>query len=84
MRLSISHFFIPEGSGIGKGIATRLAKLGGILVLWDVDKASNDQTAKEIVADGGKAFAFKCDLSDKEEIYRVAGEVLATLTQDTF
>jgi all-trans-retinol dehydrogenase (NAD+) len=69
---------LHAGSGIGKGIAKRLAKLGGILVLWDVDKASNEQTAKEIIADGGKAFAFQCDLCNREDIYRVAADVCSS------
>ena len=52
-----------------------MAKLETIMVLWDVDEASNKQTATEINEAGGKAFAYKCDLTKREEIYKVAQQV---------
>lgn len=44
-------------------------------MLWDIDENAIKQTKAEIEEDGGKAYAFKCDLSNREEIYRVAEEV---------
>ena len=63
------------GSGIGKLLAKRLAALGARLVLVDIDQEANKRTETEIVVDGGFARAFKCDLSQREDIYRVAKEV---------
>jgi all-trans-retinol dehydrogenase (NAD+) len=63
------------GSGLGRLMAIKLAKLGAILVLIDVDEKSNKKTANEIVNDGGNAKAFTCDLSDRKAIYAVADEV---------
>lgn len=66
---------LNKGSGIGKLLAKKLAKLGAIVVVWDVDEKNNEQTKNEIVADGGKAYAYKCDLTKKDDIYRVAQQV---------
>ena len=64
------------GNGIGKLVAMKLAKLGAKLVLVDIDSASNEKTANEILANGGFARTFTCDLSDQAKIYAVADEVL--------
>ena len=74
-------FIILTGSGLGKSLSKKLAKLGATLVLWDIDEAANNQTQSEIERDGGKAYAFKCDLSKKDEIYKLALEVLSFYLQ---
>lgn len=63
------------GSGLGKLMAKKMSKLGARLVLVDVDERSNQETAKEIVADGGVAHAFTCDLSKRQEIYKLGNQV---------
>ena len=63
------------GSGLGKLMALKLAKQRARLVLIDVNKEANEETAKEIIQKGGNATAFTCDLSNKDEIYRIAEEV---------
>jgi hypothetical protein len=45
------------------------------LVLVDVDETSNNNTKSEIEAEGGKVFAYKCDLTKKDDIYAVAKKV---------
>jgi all-trans-retinol dehydrogenase (NAD+) len=64
-----------SGSGLGKLTAKKLAKLGAHLVLVDIDEKNNKQTQDEIIKDGGKAEVFKCDLSNRDEIYTVAEEI---------
>ena len=44
-------------------------------MLWDVNKKAIDSLASEIVETGRQAFAFQCDLSKREEIYRTAAVV---------
>lgn len=63
------------GSGIGKLMAKKLSTLGVKLVLVDVDEKANEKTANEILLQGGQAKTFTCDLSKRDEIYRVADEV---------
>jgi all-trans-retinol dehydrogenase (NAD+) len=63
------------GSGLGKSLAKKMAKLDTRLILVDIDKKANEQTAKEIKEEGGDAHTFTCDLSNKEEIYKVSEEV---------
>jgi all-trans-retinol dehydrogenase (NAD+) len=64
------------GSGLGKSLSKKLAKLGARLVLIDIDTNGNEKTAQEINDFGGNALTFTCDLSKREEIYRVSDEVL--------
>jgi len=63
------------GSGIGKLMAKKFAKLGARMVLIDVNERDNEKTGQEIMADGGEVKTFTCDLSKREEIYKVAEQV---------
>lgn len=60
-----------SGSGIGRLIAVKLARLGARLVLWDVNEEGNKKTANIIKAFAGEAYTFTCDLSDREAIYKL-------------
>ncbi|KAL5013450.1 hypothetical protein ScPMuIL_007720 [Solemya velum] len=63
------------GSGLGRGVALRLAKLGCNLVLWDIDETSNQATGDETRKLGVRAHTYKVDLCNREEIYKVAAKV---------
>lgn len=64
-------------SGLGKGLAERLASLGCTLILWDVDGAANARVAEELNAatKSKRVHAMKCDLTNRENIYECAREV---------
>jgi NAD(P)-dependent dehydrogenase (short-subunit alcohol dehydrogenase family) len=59
-------------SGIGKATALRVAALGGIAILVARGPEKLEQTKGDIIAQGGKAHAYACDLSDLEEIDKLA------------
>jgi NAD(P)-dependent dehydrogenase (short-subunit alcohol dehydrogenase family) len=63
-------------SGIGKATAVKAADAGAtvLLVARSVDKL--EATKEEIVSAGGTAHIHRCDLSDVEDIERMAEEVL--------
>lgn len=63
------------GCGIGRLMSVRFAKLGCRLVLWDIDPKGNEETARQCKAEGASARTYTVDLSKREDIYRVAGEV---------
>ncbi|KAF7282677.1 hypothetical protein GWI33_002147 [Rhynchophorus ferrugineus] len=60
------------GSGIGRLLALRLGKLGVTVVLWDINTAGLEETISLVKGIGGVAYGYKCDLSNREDIYRVA------------
>ena len=62
------------GSGIGRLMALKLAKLGAVIVSWDVNSASNNETIQLIKAQGGVAYAYTVDLCKKEAIYEAAAK----------
>ncbi|XP_001513928.2 epidermal retinol dehydrogenase 2 [Ornithorhynchus anatinus] len=64
------------GSGIGRLLALKFARLGTVLVLWDVNQEGNKETAK-LAQEAGAArvHAYTCDCSRKEEVYSVANQV---------
>lgn len=68
-----------SGSGIGRLMAINFGKLGAICVLVDIDESSNNLTCDQILMEGGKAKTFKCDLSSKEEIKKLAEQVIFRL-----
>ena len=64
-------------SGIGKATAHRVALAGGTVVLVARTRDKLEETRKEIHADGGNAFVSSCDLTDLDDIDRMAVDVLA-------
>ncbi len=65
-------------SGLGKGVAQRLAQLGCTLILWDVDEKNNNHTADELnnMTNSKRIHAMKCDLTNRENIYQCAKKVM--------
>lgn len=62
--------------GIGKGIATVLAKHGAHVILYDLnDKVF--ETAQAIEAAGGRASAYQLDITDREAVSRTTDDVAA-------
>ncbi|XP_039381171.1 short-chain dehydrogenase/reductase family 16C member 6-like isoform X2 [Mauremys reevesii] len=63
-------------NGIGRQIALNFARLGATLVFWDIDEEGNKETIKLAKENGAKGvYAYKCDCSNREEVYRVADQV---------
>ncbi|XP_068671870.1 estradiol 17-beta-dehydrogenase 11-like [Montipora foliosa] len=63
------------GGGIGRQLALEFAAHGAKLVLWDINKDSNEETAAQVRARGKVAHTFDCDCSSREDVYRVAAKV---------
>ncbi|XP_055912264.1 17-beta-hydroxysteroid dehydrogenase 13 [Eupeodes corollae] len=61
--------------GIGKDTALEYASKGATIVCWDINERGNIETVKEIKAMGGKAFAYVCNITKREEILQVAEKV---------
>ena len=64
-------------SGIGKGIAIRLAADGAAVVGFDIDLEKAEQTAETIRNSGGKAVAIKADVTKYAEIKAAVDDVIA-------
>jgi NAD(P)-dependent dehydrogenase (short-subunit alcohol dehydrogenase family) len=64
-------------SGIGKSAALKVGEAGGTVLLVARTPEKLEETRDEIVAAGGTAHIHRCDLSDLEDIDRMADEVLA-------
>ena len=64
-------------SGIGKSAALKIADAGGTVLLVARTPEKLELTRDQIAAGGGVAFIHPCDLSDPEDIDRMADEVLA-------
>lgn len=62
-------------SGIGRLLATKLARLGGRVVIYDLDREKIDEAVAEIRAAGGDAYGHVCDVSDREAVYETAEKV---------
>ncbi|KAK3088330.1 hypothetical protein FSP39_017729 [Pinctada imbricata] len=63
------------GHGIGKEMALEFGRLGARVVIWDMNKTTNEKTAEEIRNNGGTAYSFVCDLTKTDEIRRVSERV---------
>ena len=65
-------------SGIGRLLSLELADRGARLVLWDMDTDRLDTVVDEVRARGGeKAWGFRCDVTDRAMVERIADQVRA-------
>lgn len=63
--------------GIGKEVALKVGRAGGHVLLVSRTRSKLEAVQKEIEDAGGIAFVHPCDLSEDEDIIRLAKEVLA-------
>ncbi|XP_026472355.1 epidermal retinol dehydrogenase 2-like isoform X2 [Ctenocephalides felis] len=63
------------GHGIGKEMALQYSALGATVVCLDLNKQNNEQTVNEIKSNMGKAHAYVCDVTNKEQVLEVAKQV---------
>lgn len=61
-------FVTGGGSGIGRGLAVTLAQEGAAVVVADILLDRAEDVAAQIRADGGKALAVVCDVTDRASI----------------
>ncbi len=64
-------------SGIGRAAAMKVGEAGGTVLLVARTKEKLDELAEEIEGLGGTAYAHPCNLTDMDDIDRMAEEVLA-------
>ena len=64
-------------SGIGRAAALKIADAGGIVLLVARTPEKLEATRDQIEAGGGVAYIHRCDLSDIDDVDRMADEVLA-------
>ncbi|XP_071442677.1 short-chain dehydrogenase/reductase family 16C member 6-like isoform X2 [Hetaerina americana] len=63
------------GSGIGRLLAVSLAAKGATVVVLDINQTGAEETSSIIKSSGGRSFSYKCDISNREDIYRTAKKV---------
>jgi len=64
-------------SGIGRGIAFRLAEMGAFVAVLDIDEINGRETATEIEAQGSSAVFLKCDVRSATDCHRAVDAVIA-------
>lgn len=65
-----------SASGIGRGIALRLADAGMKVVAADIDAAGAARTRDEIAGRGGRALAVRTDVADPQSVEELAATTL--------
>src|SRR6185437_7494072 len=77
MPLLANHIAVVTGagSGIGRAIANGYAREGARVVALDINAEAAGETAKEIIAGGGKADGFSLDVADREACITIAKQI---------
>lgn len=65
-------FLTGAGSGLGRMLALKFAKLGATVICVDINQTANEATVEEIKSLGLQARGYQCDCSSRDDIYRVA------------
>jgi len=68
-------------SGIGRGIALRLAEMGAAVAIVDIDVAAGSATEKTIRDNGSKALFVKCDVRSSADCRQVVTQALAAFAR---
>ena len=63
------------GRNIGEDVSKLLAQNGASIAVVDLDRARGEKVAADIVAAGGKAKAFVCDVGKEEDIVKCVKDV---------
>jgi len=66
-------------TGIGLAIALRLARAGYDIAVADTNAAGAEGAAKQLREGGGRAAAIRCDVGDREAVFRMADEAARAL-----
>ena len=53
------------GSGIGRLMCVRFARLGATVVTWDINTIGNEETVEMVKKEGNTAFSYTVDMSSK-------------------
>lgn len=65
-------------SGIGQATSRKLAELGAMVVVTDVNRPDGEAVAEAITADGGEATFRELDVTDADAVHRVIDDVAET------
>lgn len=63
------------GSGIGKAIATILARQGAEVHILELGIEQAESTLTEINSNGGKAFSYACDVADHQNMKEIFNQI---------
>ena len=66
------------GSGLGLAAAQAFARSGAAVVLADSDEASVVAAAKDLVAQGHRALAIRCDVADDLQVESMVAQTVST------
>ena len=73
MNLKNKTVLITGGAkGIGLATAKRILEQGSMVILWDFDRESLDETTKNFHNNGFEVFSQVCDVTNKKQIYENA------------
>ena len=64
-------------NGIGRSMAGYFAKAGSTLILTDLDGRALEETADELRQDGARIYTYALDVSNPEEVNKMAVQVIA-------
>jgi NAD(P)-dependent dehydrogenase (short-subunit alcohol dehydrogenase family) len=68
------------GDGIGRGIATQLAKAGYDVAIWEIREEVGATAAEKLAAEHGvKALSFACDVGKKDQVDAATAETVEAL-----
>nr|XP_061811669.1 retinol dehydrogenase 10-A-like isoform X4 [Nerophis lumbriciformis] len=63
------------GSGLGRLFAKEFARRRAILVLWDINSQSNEETAEMVRQIYHEVYTYVCDVGKRESVYSTAEKV---------
>jgi len=58
--------------GIGRFLSMELARHGATVVCWSKSAGPNEEVVRQIIRDGGSAYAYTVDVADRNVVHYTA------------
>jgi len=66
---------VGSSRGVGRELAYKLGKLHSTVICLDVQSPETESVSKDVRMDGGNAFYFQCDVTNREQVENTISKI---------
>ena len=66
---------VGSSRGVGRELSYKLGKLHSTVICLDLQSPEDESVSKDVRMDGGNAFYFQCDITNREQVENVISKI---------